>query len=108
MRASWLRLPFHLAQRALGLADIVEGELAGLDELRHHGPGAAVEERQQIVEEAALRRGTRDAGGEDVEVADFFHAAHHTLGFKPVNRGLHGGVGRALLGWERLLELADG
>ncbi len=88
--------------------DVVEGEFAGLNEMGHDGLGAAAEEIQEVVDEAALGLGPRDGGFEDVGIADAFGDARGFLLFEPVDGGLDGGVGRAILLGEGFLDFADG
>src|SRR5262245_24978301 len=47
-------------QRLFGFFDVLQRQLAGLDEPSHQRPRAAAEESQQLVDEAALRVGPRN------------------------------------------------
>src|SRR5262249_24122120 len=46
----------ELFQKLMFFLDILEGELSGFDEVRHDRLGSAAEQREQVVDPAAMRR----------------------------------------------------
>src|SRR5947209_5766148 len=68
------RLLLQAAQLALCLLHVLECQLAGLDEMSHNRLCAAAEERQQVVDEAALGGIACNRRAEHVEVADLARA----------------------------------
>src|SRR5262249_30278404 len=89
------------------LLDVLERDLAGLDQVRHQRLRAAAEEIEQIVDEPALRGVARHQGLAYVSTADLLRAPHGPLGLQAVHERLHGGVcGPGRLG-QLLLDLAD-
>src|SRR6185503_15297105 len=70
---SWLLvLSCECSDELLGVLDVVQGELAGLNQVRHHRLGSTAEQGQQVVDQAALRRITGDHRLENVRIADPF------------------------------------
>src|SRR5688572_26470172 len=98
---------FQLEQQLLRLFDVVERQIAGLDQMRHDRLAAAAEEGEELVDEAALRGGARDGRLEDVRVADLLRPTDGALLFEPVHHRLHGGVGRPALLGKGFENLAD-
>ena len=75
-----LRDLFGEFQKVLfGGADVVEGERAGVHQVRHDGAAVASEEGEQIVHEFALRGFARDASLEDESGGDLLYAAKRLL-----------------------------
>jgi hypothetical protein len=81
-----LALRIQLANRLLEFANIINRQLARFGKLRHHGLRAASEETQNLVQQTMPRNVASHYGLKNMRVADFFHAMHRLLGFKPVNR----------------------
>src|SRR2546430_1141614 len=74
--------------------------------MRHERTRRAAEKIEQIVDQAPMRRLTRDNRLEDVRVADLLDLPHGAFFFETANDGLDGGIGRALLLRQRFLNLA--
>src|SRR6185312_744237 len=96
------------AHRLLSFAQVFDGQLAGLNKVRHHRLRPAAEKRQQFVNQTALGRMAGNDGFKDMRIAYFFCAAKHLLLFHPVNGGLHSGISGAAPFREGLLNFADG
>src|SRR5271168_85426 len=76
--------------------------------MRHHRLRVPAEERQQIVNQPALRGIPGYGRFKNMEVAHFLDAAQSLLSFQPIDGGLNGGVGWPVAFWKCLLDLADG
>src|SRR5579863_8305129 len=67
-------LPFRLlcdcTHCLFGLSDVFQRELAGLDEVRHERLRTAAEQREEFVDQPALRDFARQRRLEDMRVAD--------------------------------------
>ena len=77
-----LILSREIAQRFLGFAHFISGELAGVDQVRHDREGPAAEKATQLVDHSVLHRVAGNHRLEDMGVADllgrrtaFFHSS---------------------------------
>src|SRR6266404_7020479 len=76
--------------------------------MRHYGLRAPTEQREQVVDQSALRGSAGDGGLENVEVTDLLDAAHGLLCFQSVNGCLNRRIGWPAFFGKRLLNLPDG
>src|SRR5206468_10198638 len=96
-------LPFLLLERL----QIVECELAALQQMRDERLRRAADEVEQLIEEAAHDRFLRRRRREDEGVATLADALDRPLLLQAENDGLDGGVGGAPFG-QRILHLPNG
>ncbi len=97
-----------LPESLLGLLHVLEGEAARFDKVSHHQIGAAAEECQQLVDQAALGIFAGDGGLENVGVADSLDTTQGLLPFQAIDSGLHGGVSRPARLGKCLLNFPNG
>src|SRR5580658_2426497 len=105
---SWLLLlERKLSQRLFRFPYILERQLAGLDEVRHHRLSAPSKQRQQVIDQPSLRSLAGNRGRKDVEVRDLLHSTDDIFIFQPINGGLDGRIGGPSLEGKGLLNLAN-
>src|ERR1700722_11737778 len=75
--------------------------------MRHYWLRASSEEREQVVDQAALCGVARDGCRENVKVTDLSDALHDILGFEPVHSGLDRRISRLAFFGEGILNLAN-
>src|SRR5205807_1036885 len=100
-------LSFEFLQGFLGFFYVLERQLPGFDQVRHHRLRPAPKQREQIVDQPPLRRLPRYHGLENMRVADLFDAPKRILALKAIHRGLDGCVRRFVTLRKRFLDLAD-
>ena len=76
--------------------------------MRHHRLNATAKEGHEIVDQLALRHFAGESRFKDMKVADFFDSANRSFYLQAIHGCLNGGVRRAALLREALLDLADG
>src|SRR5437764_6716616 len=75
----------QLAESLLRFLYIFKCELAGFNQVRHHRLRAPTEEREQIIDQLALRGITGNRRRENVEVPDLLDPAHSLYCFQSIN-----------------------
>src|ERR1700722_17836276 len=105
--ASFLLSLFDLFQRFLGELHIVQRQLARADQVSHYWPRLAAKDRQQLIDQRALRRLARDHRRKDVEVTDLPQPLYRFLLFHAIDHLLDRRIPRPLLLRKRLLHLAN-
>src|SRR5690348_12604997 len=72
------------AQYPFGVLDVIHGQLTGLDQMRHDGPGAA-KDGKEFSGQAPLYRLAGNHGFKNIGVADLADSPHRALGFQAVD-----------------------
>ena len=71
-----------LAQRAFRFLDILEGQLAAFDEMRHQRSGLTAKQSEEVLDQMPVSGLTGRDCLEDVGIADFLAASHGFLAFQ--------------------------
>src|SRR5215471_1417243 len=93
-------------RRVLKRFQVLQRDRARLEQIGDEHPGRAVEEIEQIADEATPVFAPVDRWLEELRVADLLDLAQRALLLEPVDESLHGGVSHALVLGQGLENLA--